>query len=343
MQEDNQTIIVGGGLAGLTLGYFFYKQNIPFKIITKKENHSSLIAAGLINPIVFRRTTKSWEVDKFLPFAKTFYKEVEHLLGKEIWHDIAIRRSFSHEQEKNDWLRKKQLDNYNLYLGEMNTPSPSNLYTEFGTGIVKQGAWIDTENFVFGLRDFFEKQGNLSYTNLSADDAKQFQNAKIIFCEGYELINNPFFNYLPLDPTKGQTLTIQSNDIPEDESINRKCFVLPIGEKHFRVGATYEWSDASLNITEESKTLLENDLKNLIQAQYTICKQQAGVRPTVKDRRPLLGQHPTHENLYVFNGLGTKGYLIAPFMANEMYNYLFCQKSLNPEVNIARYENLFSN
>ncbi|MBN8785753.1 MAG: FAD-dependent oxidoreductase, partial [Terrimonas sp.] len=102
-----------------------------------------------------------------------------------------------------------------------------------------------------------------------------------------EMIHNPLFNHLPLDPTKGQILTVKSDEIPQEESINRKCFVLPTGDHQFRVGATYEWSDSSLNITDEAKELLENDLKNLITAKYEIADQQAGVRPTVKDRRPI--------------------------------------------------------
>jgi glycine/D-amino acid oxidase-like deaminating enzyme len=34
-----------------------------------------------------------------------------------------------------------------------------------------------------------------------------------------------------------------------------------------------------------------------------------GFSPTVKDRRPIIGRHPEHHNLYVFNGLGARGIL----------------------------------
>ncbi len=345
MQEDKKYLIVGGGLTGLSLAYHFYKNNIAFEVVTKEENFSSVVAAGLINPIVFRRTTKSWEVDAFLPYAKNFYQEIGQLLAKEIWHDLQIRRSFSHEQEKEDWEKKKKNENYLPYLGEINSPSLENLYQEYGTGIVKQAAWIDTNAFIFGLRAFFQQHDLLRYGNFDIvyDQLKihqQIDNYKgVIFCEGYELINNPYFNYLPLDPTKGQTIEVQSTDIPSDESINRKCFVLPFSNELFRVGATYEWHDSSLHTTTEGRAQLEHDLQNLIRADYTVVNHLAGVRPTVKDRRPLLGQHPTEEKLYVFNGMGTKGYLIAPFMANEMLNYLIHNISLNKEIDIKRFDN----
>lgn len=340
MQADKKIAIIGGGLSGLSLGYFLWKENIPFKLFTKKENHSSIIAAGVINPIVFRRTTKSWEVDTFLPFAKRFYKEIETLINKNIWNELVIRRSFSHQQEQDDWVAKKQKQEYAPYLGEINSPSPENLFTEYGTGIVKQGAWINTTNFIYGLRDFLEEKGCLTYTN-GKEILNQEEYAKIVYCEGYEMIHNAFFNYLPLDPTKGQTLIIQSEEIPTGELINRKCFVLPSGGNEFRVGATYEWHDASLHITEESKNALEEDVKNLIQAKFSILEQKAGVRPTVKDRRPLMGQHPTNKALYVFNGLGAKGYLIGPYMASEMSAFLIHEKPLMKEVDISRYANLW--
>ncbi len=344
MQEDKKIAIIGGGLSGLSLGFQLYKKGISFEIITKKENFSSVIAAGLINPIVFRRTTKSWEVDTFLPFAKEFYKEVESEIGEGCWHDLAIRRSFSHDQEADDWTKKKTKDNYSDYLGAINSESPEALYKEYGTGVVKQGAWIDTHHFIYGLRDFFETKGLLKY-----GDVKELYNEKeltekfsaVIFCEGYEMIHNDDFNYLPLDPTKGQTLLIHSEEIPANESINRKCFVLPVGNNHYKVGATYEWSNATLNCTAEARKQLEDDLKNLIQSNYTVVEQEAGVRPTVKDRRPLLGQHPHKKNLYIFNGLGAKGYLIAPYMAKEMCDFLVDGKPLMKEVNIQRYETLF--
>lgn len=340
MQDKDKYLIIGGGIAGLSLAYRFLQNNVPFELITKEENHSSLIAAGLMIPIVFRRTTKSWNVDEFLPEAKVFYHDLEATLQQKLWHDIPVRRSFSHQQEADEWQSRMSTDSFKNYLGETNTSCPPNLYQEFGTGIVKNAAWIDTTILLSSMHSYLQEKRFLHYGDIdfSTIAEKKEQYKGIIFCEGYEMGKNPYFYHLPLDPTKGQVLVIHSEEIPEHESINRKCFVLPIGNHQFKVGSTYEWHDTSLNITNEAKEQLTHDLEALIDVNYAIVEQQAGVRPTVTDRRPLLGVHPEEPNLFVLNGFGTKGFLLAPTMSQKMYEFIISGKSLPEEVNITRFK-----
>jgi glycine/D-amino acid oxidase-like deaminating enzyme len=72
-----------------------------------------------------------------------------------------------------------------------------------------------------------------------------------------------------------------------------------------------------------------------------VLQQVAGIRPTVPDRRPILGRHPIYSNLSLFNGLGTKGYMMAPLLSKEMCLYLLENKSLHKEVVIDRFSSLF--
>ena len=72
-------------------------------------------------------------------------------------------------------------------------------------------------------------------------------------------------------------------------------------------------------------------------APFTIVDQQAGVRPTVTDRRPLLGKHPEFPKLAIANGLGTKGFMIAPLLMRELLEHLTEGKTLHPEADIVRF------
>ena len=78
-------------------------------------------------------------------------------------------------------------------------------------------------------------------------------------------------------------------------------------------------------------------LKKVIQTPYTIIDHSAGIRPTVKDRRPLVGIHSEHKQLAVLNGLGTRGVMMAPSMAKQLYGFLEEEIGLDPEINCDRF------
>ncbi|MDO9039733.1 MAG: FAD-dependent oxidoreductase, partial [Lutibacter sp.] len=89
--------------------------------------------------------------------------------------------------------------------------------------------------------------------------------------------------------------------------------------------------------TEEGKNELLTKLKSVIDVPFEIVEHIAGIRPTVKDRRPLAGKHPKHQNLAVLNGLGTRGVMIAPTLVKELYDHLENGIALDQEISIARF------
>ena len=74
----------------------------------------------------------------------------------------------------------------------------------------------------------------------------------------------------------------------------------------------------------------------MINCKYEVLEHFAGVRPTVKDRRPLVGLHPNHPNMYILNGLGTRGVMLGPFLAHQLFNYIENNIPLDEEINIDR-------
>ena len=340
-------LIVGGGIAGLSLAFSMYERKIPFKLIDAKKNYSSMVAAGLINPIVFRRTTKSWRVDDFTPYLESFYKRLERLLDEKFFHPVSIRRIFAHEQERNEWEKKQLKSEYSTYLNKICNEDHtfSNPKNNFGTGTIERAYYVCTETFMEEAYRFFESKQCVDYEEVNYSDfnttTTSYKNdiyEKIFFCQGYTNSENPWFGSLPIQCTKGETLTIHSSELPEDVSLNLKCFILPIGNQQFKVGATYDWNSTDLSITEKGKAQIEAHLTTLTNDPYTIVEQKAGIRPTVLDRRPLLGKHAKFPNLILFNGLGTKGYMMAPLLANELLDHVFNHAPLDPEVNIQRFE-----
>ena len=83
-------------------------------------------------------------------------------------------------------------------------------------------------------------------------------------------------------------------------------------------------------------TICEN-FENICTLPYKVIGQKAGIRPTVNDRRPLLGEHPHKKNMFVFNGLGTKGVMLAPFLSQHFVEHLLGKTTLLSEVDIKRH------
>lgn len=339
-------LIVGAGVAGLTLAKHLIDAGHHVTLIDNGKNRSSAIAAGLINPMVFRRMTKSWRLDEFSPFAIDFYTNWEKECGSQFYHPITIRRMFSSEQERGYWLKKQTNPDYQDYLTVVNEEDESYSFAknDFGTGRVKLSSYIATTEFLAKGKEWIAQYNTVcqEQVDYSAIDPEKgtYNGVKydgIIFCEGVEIRHNPWFNHVPINPTKGETLTIESSSITETESLNRKCFILPIGEGKFRVGATYVWETYEDELTEEGKNDLIEKIRVLTDEPFEVVGQNAGIRPTMLDRRPVLGRHPDYPSLYVYNGLGTKGYMLAPLLSKEMADFILHETEVDREVSLGRF------
>ena len=75
-------LIIGQGISGTFLSYYFKKENKRVIVIDDNYSNSpSKIAAGIINPVTGRRLVTVWKVDEILPFAWKAYQEIGHDLA----------------------------------------------------------------------------------------------------------------------------------------------------------------------------------------------------------------------------------------------------------------------
>jgi len=351
MNKHYNYIIVGQGIAGTVLAQTFLKEGKSVLLIDEGlEQAASTIAAGLYNPVVFKRLVKSWMADELIPFMDRFYVEAEQLVQAQFYHKKKIVKLFADVAEREFWLKKSD-EEVGAYLSQPMDLHFLNEYVEnpIGAAEVKAAGNLDMNVFLKAFRSYFLKKdcllqqkfecgdlsisvNSVSYRNMDAD--------KIIFCEGHQATANPYFNWLPFKLTKGELITIQlkkEHAIPLDKVINKGVFILPIGNNTYKVGATYEWSDLSIHPTEKGKSELIDKLKKVIHVPFDIVEHQAGIRPTVLDRRPLIGLHPVHASVGIFNGMGTKGVMLAPYFANQFSLFLNGRAHLLDEVNCLRF------
>lgn len=350
-------IIAGQGLAGTILAQTLLKQGKLVLIIDEQGlSSASKIAAGLYNPVVFKRLVKSWMADELISCMDEFYYEAEQLLNEKFYFKKQIVKLFAEEQEKVLWLKKCN-ENVGKYLSKT-------IQTNFLAGIIHNSPTgdssevidagnLDTRLFLDTFRTYFLLNNQLLDEKFEYDQLiinphsvtyKNYTADKLIFCEGYKSIENPYFNWLPFKLTKGEIITVKipflfDNEIDKNEKvINKGVFILPLGNHIYKVGATYEWTDLTEQPTDKGKDYLIDRLQKIIKVPFEILDHKAGIRPTVIDRRPLIGLHPRHTAIAVFNGMGTKGVMLAPYFANQFFDFLENNLPLNTEVDIARFK-----
>ncbi len=352
MEKD--FLIVGQGLAGTVLAYLLTKAGKRVMVVDNAHKQAaSKIAAGLYNPVVFRRLGKTWKADALIPFAEQFYQIFQQELGVEILSSNEIVRLFSSIEEQNNWMAKSASESFNHFITdkEYEGVKTNGLYNEHGHGVVTGAGRVRIGRMVKKYREQLNKQMQLAEEpfefdalELEEDSAiyKGMKVKKVVFCEGAQAAKNPYFNWLPWNLAKGEVLKVRMPNLELNKVINKGFFILPLEDDEYKIGSTFSWKDLSNKPTEAAKEELLQKLRGVIDVPVEVLKQQAGVRPTVSDRRPYLGLHPKHPALAIFNGLGTKGVILAPYFANQMMDFLVSGTKIDDEVNINRHLDRFN-
>ena len=340
-------LIVGSGLSGVMLCEALRKRGKTFKVISNKSQQASIVASGLYNPVVLKRFNKAWDAEKHLPVAMSAYKELELFLEIKIDYKLPIYRLFSSIEEQNNWIIASDKISLKPYLiSDIKSNINQNINAPYGYGEVKSTGRIDTKLLLESYSNVLNNEKLISYESFQYDKLKiskkivykGIESNKIIFSEGFGVRQNPFFNYLPIDGTKGELIIINAPKLNSEVIIKSSVFIIPIGNNNYLVGSTYAWDDFNNDPTINAKNKLLNKLDKLVLCPYKVVYQRAGIRPTVVDRRPLVGKHKFYENLYILNGLGSRGVLIAPTVANALINFIEDKLPLQKEINISRFD-----
>ncbi len=341
-------LIIGQGIAGSMMAHFLIQENKKVLVIDQHNpNSASNIAIGAVNPVTGRRMAKSWMIDELLPFAKDTYRELEILLKSSFFFEEEIYKIFSCKEDVEVWNKKCVIEEYKNYLGPILNSFDDNISTPFGCGIIKNGCWMDVPVFIKLYRTYLKEQSCLIEDQFIFEDLevradcityKSIEATHIIFCDGFNAYKNPFFDFIPFSIAKGEQFLIRSELLKSTKIINKNIFLIPKGEDLYHVGSTFVWDDLEETITSTGRIEIESKLSKMLLCPYTIVEEKAGIRPTIIDRRPVVGRHYIHDNVLIFNGMGTKGISLAPFLANHFISYLKGEVNLMEEITVSRFK-----
>ncbi|MFV8334463.1 NAD(P)/FAD-dependent oxidoreductase [Flavobacterium sp. RSP29] len=340
-------LIVGSGLAGISFAEVALHNDKSIFVFDNNSQNSSKIAGGLYNPVILKRFSEVWQAQEQLVLMNEFYTFLEKKLNCKVDFKSPILRKLFSIEEQNNWFAASDKIALAPFLStQLISKKYIGIDSPYGYGEVLQTGYVDTALLLNKYREYLKKYNLFQEVAFDYDalkiesDSIQYKNihAKhIIFAEGFGMHANPYFNYLPLDGTKGELFIIKAPELDLDVIVNTSVFILPLGNDLFKVGATYNWKDKTDLPTEEGKTELVDRIKEIITCDFEIVEHFAGVRPTVKDRRPLVGTHQKYESIHILNGLGTRGVMLGPAMAKVLFDNIENEVPLSMEIDISRF------
>ncbi len=331
-QAPDEMLIVGHGLAGCTLAMTCYRMGLPFKMVgSSMPGEASMASSGLIAPITGRRYVKAWRIDEFVPKALDFYSWTEDLLGGKYFFPVEIVRYLSNPEFRNAWNKRLEDPEYQAYISDKTTPQLDQRDRPYG--ILTGGYRLDTPEWIIAVRSFLEEKGLLTILDqlfVQKDDPKGI----IIYATG--AVDKAIAKRII--PNKGESLLVRMPGWSIREIIKDDVFVIPLHEDGlYWVGSYYEPWPEHPEATLEGRERLVQSLTKIYPGKFEIVRQMVGVRPTVNDRRPLIGLLPGTLSQYIFNGMGTKGTSLAPFWAEQLLLHITQGMTLPEDVHPDRY------
>jgi glycine/D-amino acid oxidase-like deaminating enzyme len=356
---QTEIIIVGQGLCGTWLSWWLEKAGKNFIVIDDYQPHSaSRIASGIINPVTGRALAKTWMADALLPFAMEAYGEIGNSLGIDCIRTADILHSFPTAQMHAAFLKRMpEMPEYLSLLPDihewekiMNAP--------FGIGIIYPALLIDLNLLLNRWQLHLEinhqlRQESFEFSELSLAGGKVMYKDifadQIIFCDGVNSMELPFFNRLPFAPNKGEALLLEIEGLPSFHIYKKGMTLVPYphfnkktDSRYFWVGSTYDNQFIDKEPTTAFRKRTEQLLAEWIRLPYRVVEHWAGIRPAVVERRPFAGMHPIHGQVGILNGMGTKGCSLAPWFGKQLSDHLTLGAGIDPEAALARFSGILS-
>jgi glycine/D-amino acid oxidase-like deaminating enzyme len=157
-----------------------------------------------------------------------------------------------------------------------------------------------------------------------------------VCCRGFAPGGDPWFGGVRFNAAKGEILTLRIPGLAEQRVVHCGVWLAPQGGDVFRCGATYSWDRLDCDPTAAGRAEIESRLREFLRLPVEVLDHHAAVRPVVDAGFPVLGRHPAFPQLAYFNGLGSKGSLLAPLFAGQLAACLLGEREPDPEVDVRR-------
>ena len=321
-------LIIGQGIAGSTLAYQLMKAGARVVIVDHHHHESSsVVSTGILNPLSGKRFSLTPEYEKYYTAAMDFYGDMEKLFSDKFFEPMPVIRLLRSKSEQNKLHRKMEEGGIADYVFKEYDPGHFHplMPDETGSVEIRRGGVCHTTRLMGVLKEYFTRKGCLVNERFYYDDIgfgadgviyRDEEFDKVIFCEGYKAQFNPWFQHLNFNSMKGEVLRVRlsGREVPR-HVILRSTWLAPSTDGLWAAGGSHNCDELDGLPTAAGHDQIMEGLRSTLNAGAEVVSHHAAVRPFLNHQQPIAELHPRFPQMAVFNGLGTKGFLVAPRLA----------------------------
>jgi glycine oxidase len=329
---DIDVLIVGQGLAGSCLAWSLHWAGQRLMIVDRGERvTASRVAAGLITPLTGRRIARTPRYKESYRQASAFYHRIEHERNLRLLTEKPAIRIFVNDDEHR--LFEQRFSTSDADIAAMTDEHGKVFGIE-----MRNAARLNVRRFLDQTRLYFSSLGQYLQADLNPDADIQVADDRVcvaslnicssavVFCQGWQPNTHYWFPEIPDGPAKGEILRVTLTNYAEDKVVHKGVWVVPdLSEDQvssFLVGATYDRNQLNQEPTISGRQELLSGLQQITDETPELIEHVAAVRAGTRRRKPIIGQHPEHDRVFILNGLGSRGALLAPIAADVLKNML---------------------
>ena len=309
------------------MAWHLWRRGIPFRVVDSGRKGSSHVAAGLIHAVTGKQCAVAEDFAVRRNEAAQFYQACEKELARTFWHELEVIR-FIEREDFAKMRHKFEQGKPSEWVLEI-TQHPR--WPTLMSILLRGGARLDVPLFLTTTREFFSRLG--CYEELEI--MQPVVNETTIFCEGSQglIRGNPV--KWQHRCARGEILTVRAPSWQQKRLVTGRGWLVPVGDDIYKVGSTYEWDDLERGPSEAGLRRLIEMVRFLGGDEFDTIAHDVGIRPILRKSQPVAGK--VAEDVYVFNGLGSKGSLYAPWAAEQLVNLLVDEVPLDSYLSVDDY------
>ena len=337
--------IIGAGLSGANLSYSFSKKDVEISVFEKGSEiaaGASGNSVGILTPYLANRPSGISQF--YFEGALYFLQRVRAL------EDISKKKLFSPVgslQLPSTTKFEKLIQNFSSFSLPSNWVelySRQDIKNITSLEVVKEALFYPRAGLAFPklfsevlIRESkAELHLNTEITSLSLKDNSWVLESKgekvgefdvVVIASGYEASKLELTSWLPLEPVRGQCMTLKANEKSKklNTVISSSVYLAPQVDGEHVVGASYSHDDFDSSVRQADNLELLDKVQEIVPEfgflKDSILKARTSFRTSTYDRSPFVGNIPVEgiekSNLYVSVGFGSRG-LSSTALASEI-------------------------